>query len=140
MFRGLKEQEGRLEQRIAAHRPAAVRVEPQRQVEVSNGIGLTELARSSPPDNADLNRIIGSAFTQTNVNLYLRFSEVEKGRKKFNVPAGGVVTFGSTPPPGPLYTGPTDRPIIRKMLAAGEPVTATTKIALLRWKTTPARM
>ena len=31
----------------------------------------------------------------------------------------------ASPSPGPLYTGPTDRPIIRRMLAAGEPVTAT---------------
>lgn len=34
------------------------------------------------------------------------------------------MTFGTAPPPGPLYTGPTDRPIIRRMIAAGEPVTA----------------
>jgi len=68
--------------------------------------------------------VVGSAFSQTNAKLYLRFSAVQKGRKTFNVPAGGVVAFGSTPPPAHLYTGPTDRPIIRKMLAAGQSVIA----------------
>jgi hypothetical protein len=122
VFRELKRQEARLEERIGAHRPAPVRVDPQQQVATALGAldRLPESLAAGAPDWS----VVGSAFTQTNAKLYLRFSEVEKGRKKFNVPAGGVVTFGSTPPPGALYTGPTDRPIIRKMLAAGEPVTA----------------
>jgi hypothetical protein len=67
---------------------------------------------------------IGEAFRQTNARLYLKFREVERGRRKFNVPAGGVLTFGSTPPPVPLYEGPTDRAIIKKMLASGESVSS----------------
>ncbi len=122
VFRELKRQEARLEERIGAHRPAPVRVGPQQQVAAALG-GLDRLAESLAAGAADWS-VVGSAFTQTNAKLYLRFSEVEKGRKKFNVPAGGVVTFGSTPPPGLLYTGPTDRPVIRKMLAAGQSVTA----------------
>ena len=122
VFRGLKDQEARLEERIGTHRPTPVRVDPQQQVGVALG-ALDRLAESLAAGTADWS-VVGSAFTQTNAKLYLRFSEVEKGRKTFNVPAGGVVTFGSTPPPGPLYTGPTDRPIIRKMLAAGQSVTA----------------
>ncbi len=68
--------------------------------------------------------VVTEIFKQIDAKLYLRFMEVAKGRSKFNVPAGGVVTFGSTPPPSALYTGPTDRVIIRKMLASGESVTA----------------
>jgi hypothetical protein len=52
---------------------------------------------------------VSGAFAGTNAKLYLRFAEVEKGRQTFNIPAGGVLTFGSAPPPGSLYTGPTDR-------------------------------
>ena len=123
VYRELNEQQRRLEQRIAAHRRAPLRVEPQRQVEAALG-SLDRLTKSLAAGTANW-AAIGSVFGQTNTKLYLRFSEVEKGRRKVTVPAGGVVTFGSTPPPGPLYMGPTDRPIIRKMLAIGEPVTAT---------------
>jgi hypothetical protein len=123
VFRKLKNQEAAIEQRVAAHRPATPQVDPQHQVEAALG-ALDRLSQSVAAGDASW-AAVGDVFTQTNAKLYLRFAEVEKGRKKFNVPAGGVVTFGSTPPPGPLYTGPTDRPIIRKMLAAGEPVTAT---------------
>jgi len=123
VFRGLKRQEAWLEERIGAHRPTPVRVDPQQQVTAALG-ALDRLAESLVVGAADWS-VVGSAFNRTNAKLYLRFSEVEKGRTKFNAPAGGVVTFGSTPPPGPMYTGPTDRPIIRKMLAAGESVTAT---------------
>ncbi|QDU19845.1 recombinase family protein [Urbifossiella limnaea] len=122
VFLRLKDQESALERRLATHRPAPSRVDPQRQVEAALG-ALDRLAESLGAGAADW-AAVGSAFARTNANLYLRFSEVVKGRKTFNVPAGGVVTFGSAAPPGPLYTGPTDRPIIRKMLAAGEPVTA----------------
>jgi hypothetical protein len=123
VFRKLKGQESALEQHIAARRPVTPQVEPQRQVAAALGT-LDRLSESLAAGTADWSAV-GSAFTQTNAKLYLRFAEVEKGRKRFNVPAGGVVTFGSSPPPGPLHTGPTDRPIIRKMLAAAEPVTAT---------------
>ena len=34
------------------------------------------------------------------------------------------MTFGATPPPSPLYDGPTDRAIIRQKLASGEPVSS----------------
>jgi hypothetical protein len=122
-FRKWKDQKSTLEQRIAACRPASPRIDPQRQVEAALGV-LDRMVQSVAAGDASW-PAVGDVFTQTNAKLYLWFAEVEKGRKTFNVPAGGVVTFGSTPPPGPLYTGPTDRPIIRKMLAAGESVTAT---------------
>jgi hypothetical protein len=122
VFRELKAQEARLEERIAAHRPAPVGTEPEKQVAAA--LGVLDRLSESLAENAPDWGTVGTAFAQTNAKLYLRFAEVESGRRKLNVPAGGVVTFGSTAPPGPLYTGPTDRPIIRKMLDAGEPVTA----------------
>lgn len=122
VFRKLKSQEATLEQRINAHRPPSLGVEPQQQVQAALGV-LDRLAESLASTDPDWSAV-GDAFNLTNARLYLRFSEVFKGRQKLNVLAGGVVTFGSTPPPGPLYTGPTDRPIIRRMLAAGESVTA----------------
>ncbi len=122
VFRKLKDQESALERRIASQRPVSQRAEPEQQVEAALGT-LERLTESITNGTVDWS-VIGGAFSQTNAKLYLRFSEVEKGRTKINVPASGVVTFGSTPPPGSLYTGPTDRPSIRKKLAAGEPVTA----------------
>ena len=41
-----------------------------------------------------------------------------------HVPNGGVLTFGSSQPPIMLYHGPTDRAIVRRRLAKGEPVSA----------------
>ena len=108
VFRNLKEQESALERRIASQRPASLRAEPQQQVEAALGT-LERLTESITNGTVDWS-VIGSAFNQTNAKLYLRFSEVEKGRTKINVPASGVVTFGSTPPPGALYTGPTYQP------------------------------
>jgi hypothetical protein len=122
VFRRLKDQEFALERRVAAHRPAPSREDPQRQVEAALG-ALDRVSESLGAGTAGWSAV-GGAFARTNAKLYLRFAEVVKGRKMFNVPAGGVVTFGSASPPGPLYTGPTDRPIIRRMLAAGAPVTA----------------
>jgi hypothetical protein len=136
VFRELKEQEGRLEQRVAAHRPAPLRVEPQKQVEAALG-ALDRLAESLAAGAADWS-VVGTAFAQTNAKLYLRFSEVEKGRRTFSVPAGGVVTVGSTPPPGALYTGPTDPSSER----CWPPATRSPRprSAWLRGTPTPARM
>jgi hypothetical protein len=136
VFRELKGQEARLEQRIAAHRTAPLRVEPQQQVGAALR-ALDRLAESLAAGTADWSAV-GSAFTRTNAKLYLRFSEVEKGRKKFNVSAGGVVTFGSTPPPGALYTGPTGPSSARYWQPASR--SPRPRSALLRGIPTPARM
>ena len=103
VFRELKAQASRLEQRVGTHRPAPSNAEPLRQAEAALGV-LDRLAESVAAGTANW-AVIGDAFRQTNAKLYLRFSEVEKGRKKFNVPAGGVLTFGSTPPAGALVRG-----------------------------------
>jgi hypothetical protein len=63
-------------------------------------------------------------FQRTNAKVYLRFAEVERGKRRITVPSGRVLTFGSTAPLGALYEGPTDRAIIQKMLADGRPVSS----------------
>jgi hypothetical protein len=52
---------------------------------------------------------IGELFRQVNVRLFLRFGEVQLKKRKVNRVAGGVVTFGSAPPPIRPYEGPTGR-------------------------------
>ena len=122
IFQETKAQEARLEQRIAEARPTSPKMNPEREVEAALGLldRLTEFAEVSPTNIS----AVGEAFTKTNAKLYLEFQKVQRGRREFSVPAGGVLTFGSASPPKPLYTGPTDRAIIRKMLATGESVTA----------------
>ncbi len=122
VFGELKAQEAGVEKRLAARRPVTLHADPQCQVEAALGT-LDRMAAAAAANTVDWTAV-GDVFTQTNAKLYLRFAEVEQGRRTINVPAGGIMTFGSTPPPAALYTGPTDRPIIRQMLAAGESVTA----------------
>ena len=63
---------------------------------------------------------IGELFRRVDARLYLRFRAEPRGRATTQTLDGGVLTFGSTPPPGPLYDGPTDRAIHRARLTAGE--------------------
>src|SRR5262249_29526542 len=55
----------------------------------------------------------GELFRQVNVRLFLRFEEVRLKKRKVNRVAGGVVTFGSAPPPIRPYEGPTGRRMIK---------------------------
>jgi hypothetical protein len=52
---------------------------------------------------------VGQLFGQLQARLFLRFAEVRGQKRAFNKVAGGVVTFGETPAPVPLYEGPTGR-------------------------------
>ena len=122
VFGRLKDQEAAHEQRVATHGPAAPLDDPEREVEAA--LGTLDRLADCVVNIGTSWTAVGEIFRQTNAKLFLRFAEVERGRRTFSVPSGGVVTFGNTPPPGPLYTGPTDRAIIREMINAGEPVTA----------------
>ena len=97
--------------------------DPAREVEAAvAGLGrLHELAGAS---NDDLGAA-GELFGGVNARLFLKFRAEARGEKTIQTPNGGVLTFGSTPPPGPLYDGPTGRTILRVRMAAGEPVAAT---------------
>ncbi|MDB5312676.1 MAG: Resolvase domain protein, partial [Gemmataceae bacterium] len=122
VFRQLKTEEVRLQERVNETRTAAPETTPEKEVEAALGV-LDRLGEFADRPGTDL-ATAGEAFRQVNARLYLQFREVDHGRRKTNVPAGGVLTFGSAPPPGPLYDGPTDRAIIRRMLATGESVSA----------------
>src|SRR6185312_2912365 len=52
---------------------------------------------------------VGELFRQVNVRLFARFRAVPKKKRVLNKLVGGVVTFGASPPPVPLYDGPTAR-------------------------------
>jgi hypothetical protein len=120
VFRELKAEEARLQQRIAASDCEQKPGDPDREVESALALldRLPDLVAS-----ADANwESIGRLFREVDARLHLRFEKVDYGRRQQNVPAGGVVTFGAMPAPGPIYEGPTDRAIIRQMLADGEPV------------------
>jgi hypothetical protein len=79
---------------------------------------LAELADTT----ADEYGHIGKLIQKVGAKLYPRFGQVNRGRQQRNVMVGGVLTFGSAPPPGPLYDGPVDKAALRQKLAAGEAV------------------
>ena len=56
---------------------------------------------------------VGEAFRQMNVRIFFRFQKVREGKRELNKVTGGVVTFGSAPPPIEIYSGPTARPKIK---------------------------
>jgi hypothetical protein len=117
VFRELSAEVTRLENRIREAKPVTVAANPEEEVEaaLSRLNRLSNLAELPDTNFGTANEL----FRQVNARLYLRFREINAGRRKFNVAAGGILTFGSTPPPIPLYDGATDRAIIRKMMADG---------------------
>jgi hypothetical protein len=52
---------------------------------------------------------VGQLFRQLNARMFLRFMEARWKTRTINKVAGGMVTFGTTPPPVALYAGPTGR-------------------------------
>jgi hypothetical protein len=120
VFRELQAEVAKLRAQIQSHRPPEAARPPEREVEAAMA-GLDRLASlASSEDQAS----VGELFRQLDVRLYLGFRATERGSRKINEVGGGVVTFGATPPPSPLYDGPTDRAIIRQKLASGEPVSS----------------
>jgi hypothetical protein len=65
---------------------------------------LTSLAGES----GDL-AAVGALFDRVNARLFLRFASASWGKRAVNKVVGGVLTFGATPAPIPLYGGPTGR-------------------------------
>jgi hypothetical protein len=112
----------RLRRQLAELDSAPTAADPALEVEAAlAGLGrLDELADASSGDPASAAELIA----RVDARLYLRFGATPRGSLTISAPVGGVLTFGSTPPPGPLYDGPTSREIVAKRLAAGEPVSA----------------
>ena len=61
---------------------------------------------------------IGEAIRLVNVRLFLAFEPVQVKKRTLNKISRGVVTFGTAPPPVPLYEGPTGRRSREKGAAA----------------------
>jgi len=81
---------------------------------------LSAMAAEASPEQPG----VAELFRQLDAKLYLRFETVQRGRQTKSVPCGGVLAFGATPPPVPLYEGKTQGQFVRHMLARGEPVSA----------------
>jgi len=54
----------------------------------------------------------------TNARLFLRFQRVLVKKRVLNKLCGGVVTFGTAPPPVELYRGPTVRRALKHNVSA----------------------
>ncbi|MCH7727076.1 MAG: recombinase family protein [Planctomycetes bacterium] len=67
-------------------------------------------------DDAENGGVAREIFDLANARLFLRFQPKQVKRRVLNKIVGGVVTFGTTPPPIELYTGPTGR---RKIKGSG---------------------
>lgn len=118
VFRELQLEVNRARAQILSHRPPG----PERSSELEVKAALAGLDRLADLVQSEANHMaIGELFRQLDVRLYLRFRATQRGRQKISVVGGGILTFGSTPPPSPLYDGPTDRAIIRQKLASGSP-------------------
>lgn len=120
VYNGLRSERVRLQADLAALPTAAPDADPEREVEAALA-GLARLGDWAADPDTDHKRI-AELFARVDAKLYLGFRVATRGKRKLNVPAGGVLTFGTAPPPVPLYQGPVDRPVIKKMIAAGEPV------------------
>jgi hypothetical protein len=107
IFEQVRQEEKALELQLVQAEQAA-RSSPALDDEIAAALAdfdrLVELAA----DDTNLG-LIGELFRKTNVTLFLSFEEVQPNKRKINQIAGGVVTFGTSPPPVTLYEGPTGR-------------------------------
>ncbi len=120
------EEAGRDVQRLEDHLrslPTALQTtDPASEVEAAMKVihRLREFGADATPENMGVTDLI----RKVDARLYLKFDRVEQGRRVMCLISGGVLTFGQTPPPVPMYHGKTDRAIVRQMMAAGESVSA----------------
>lgn len=78
------------------------------EAELASALSALDHIADLAQDPANLESI-GLLFTRLNVRLFLKFEEVQQKKRRVHKVAGGVVTFGTSPPPIPLYEGPTGR-------------------------------
>jgi hypothetical protein len=108
VFDHLRRQEQALDDQLRAARQEAG---PARNSTVSDvDAALATLDRLAPlaeePENL---ASVGALFARLNARLFFRFGPAKWGKRTVNRVSGGVVTFGATPAPVPLYDGPTGR-------------------------------
>ena len=115
VFEQLRREEQALEAGLRQLEQDATRtldVEAEVQAALGALDGMAELA--GDPTNLGA---IGELFRRLNVRLFVSFREERPKQRVVNRVAGGVVTFGATPPPVPLYEGPTGRRALEGRLA-----------------------
>lgn len=121
-FGELKTQENALQSKIVE---AASQVEECSDVdaEIAKAINAAHhlVGLAGEADRLDL---ATQLFQKTNARLFLHFQPMHVKKRVLNKVAGGVVTFGSAPPPINIYGGPTGR---RALNDSGPAVTLTAK-------------
>jgi len=117
VFDELKQRHAALETEIAATKKKVNVSSTDIDAEISAAMGtinrLTELV--AEPNGFEAAREI---FDLTNVRLFLKFRPVQVKKRVLNKLIGGVVTFGSAPPPVSRYEGPTSRETIKGSAAS----------------------
>ena len=109
VFDKLKEQERDLERQLATATPAAT-FDPA--AEVAAAMAALDDIETAADRSADPAAVKG-LFDRVNARLFLRFAPTAWGKRTVNKVSGGVVTFGSAPPPVALYEGPTGRRAVK---------------------------
>ncbi len=90
------------------HADQSVKVMPDLETDIAAALGEFDRLAQLAADTDKLGAI-GELFRHLNARLFLRFEQVQPGKRKYNKVAGGVVTFGESTPPVALYAGPTGR-------------------------------
>jgi hypothetical protein len=107
VFEGLKREEKALQVELETLEQSLVNL-PNVESEVKAALaGLDRLADLAH-DSSDLGSV-GNLFWDLNARMFLRFRKVPWKKRVVNKLASGVITFGATPPPVPIYKGPTGR-------------------------------
>jgi hypothetical protein len=107
VFETLRQQEARLLHQIEAESGQS-RCDYDPDAEVDAAIEILHRLPDLVANVENLSKI-GEAFRIVNIRVFLRLQKVRLKKRTLNKLAGGVVTFGDTPPPVALYAGPTGR-------------------------------
>ena len=88
---------------------------PDLENDISAALRDFDLLVDLATDDTDLGAV-GEVFRQLNARLFLQFEQVQPNKRRINKVAGGLVTFGTSPPPVSLYEGPTGRRALQGMV------------------------
>ncbi len=77
-------------------------------------------------DDADDSAMAREVIEATNAQMFARFRKERCGKRELNRIVGGVITFGTAPPPIIKYTGPTDREHLRSLARKDQPASTRT--------------
>jgi hypothetical protein len=84
--------------------------------EISSALALADRLAALANDEANLPAIT-ELFGAMNVRLFLRFRPEQVKRRKLNLLVSGVLTMGTAPPPIDIYSGPTARAKLKKLVS-----------------------